>query len=328
MTSSRPGPLPELSGVVIHWRNEEQLRRLLEAWPQDERFELVIVDNSQTLRDLPPWVQRFDVHLVDPGRNLGFAGGVNRGASQARAAILLLLNPDVVPRPGALDALLEGFERFPEVAGLAPRLWQTQPSGQEGRTLQFRWQLRPLPNPWTLILQTLLIPAGQGPQAEPEAGALIAQPAAAALALKRDVLRDLGGFDEGFFPAWFEDVDFARRLSARGLSFRYWPAAEFFHELGASLPGLGYGPFLWIYYRNLLRFLGKHHGAGWSRLASLTLMLGMGLRLVLLPLVKPRRARSRGEAARGLAAVLAGVLTGWRFPRSWARRFTAIPEGT
>ena len=316
------GPAPELSGIVVHWRNEAQLRRLLEAWPRDSRFELVIVDNSRSLGDLPEGVQ-----VIDPGRNLGFAGGVNRGASVARGPILLILNPDVSPRPGALDALLAGFAELPDAAGLAPRLWQTEPAGGGEGSLQFRWQLRPLASPWTLILQTLLVPAGQGPAAEPTAGTAIPQPAAAALALKKGVLLDLGGFDEGFYPAWFEDVDFARRLEARGGILRYWPAAEFSHELGASVPGLGYGPFLWVYYRNLHRYLRKHHGAAWSLAATLTLCLGMGLRLLLLPFARPRRASSRGQAARGLLAVLAGAVTRWRSPRAMVRRFAAEAGG-
>lgn len=317
MTASVPSSPPELSGVVVHWRNEEQLARLLAAWPRDDpRFELIVVDNSRSLPELPPWVQG-----ITPPHNLGFAGGVNRGAARARGAIVLLLNPDVVPREGALEELLDGFEAHPEAAGLAPRLLGVASAGPG--VPQHTWQLRPLPTPWTLILQTLLIPAGRGPATEPPAGTPIPQPAAAALALRREVLEELGGFDEGFHPAWFEDVDFARRLADRGGILRYWPAAELLHELGASVPGLGYGPFLWVYYRNLQRYLSKHHGPVWRAFSSLTLLEGMALRLLLLPLVKPRRARGRGEAARGLLAVMAGALTGWRRPRELAKRFPA-----
>lgn len=323
MTSGLPDRAgPELSGVVVHWRNEEQLQRLLSAWPRDPRFELVVVDNSQSLPELPTWVRR-----VDPEHNLGFAGGVNRGAAEARSAVILLLNPDVVPQPGALEAILSGLQEMPKAAGLAPRLWEAAASDGASRSLQFRWQLRPLPTPWTLLLQTLLIPAGQGPKDEPEAGEMIPQPAAAALAVRRDVLADLGGFDEGFYPAWFEDVDFAHRLSSTGLAFRYWPSAEFRHELGASVPGLGYGPFLWVYYRNLQRYLGKHHGRHWKLLATATLVAGMSLRFVLLPLVKPRRAGSRREAAQGLLSVACGALTAWRRPRILVEKLSTPPGG-
>jgi GT2 family glycosyltransferase len=151
--------------------------------------------------------------------------------------------------------------------------------------------------------------------AEPPSGAPVEQPAAAALALRKSAVEEIGGLDAGFWPAWFEDVDLARRLAAAGQRVRYWPAARFRHGLGSTVPRLGYGPFLWIYDRNLVRYLRKHHGAGWALAARVLLVLGILLRLVLLPLRRPQRAASRREAFRGLFLVLAGVLSGWRWPR-------------
>lgn len=289
---------PWLSGVVVHWRNEEHLARLTAAWPRDPRFELIVVDNgSSSPLELGP------ARLVRPGRNLGFGGGANAGAAEARGAILLILNPDAVPEEGALDRLLEGFEALPDVAGLAPRLVGPQGESQAG------WQLRRLPSPWQLLLQTFPVAGSSQSGSEPEPGAAVEQPAAAALALRREAF---DGFDEGFHPAWFEDVDLAVRLKKRGLVLRYWPAAVFRHGLGSTVPTLGYGRFLWIYYRNLTRYLRKHHGPLWSLAARIALVPGMAVRLLLLPLRRPRRAESRGEAARGLLAVISGTITGWR----------------
>lgn len=297
------GPL--LTGIIVHWHNEEPLAALTAAWPRDPRFELLVVDNGSTSPlSLGP------ARLLQPGRNLGFAGGANAGIAEARAAIVLLLNPDAVPEEGALDQLLEGFAAHPDAAGLAPRM--AGPAGEP----QFSWQLRRLPSPAALLLHALPLGGAQGGlETEPPAGAPVEQPAAAALAFRRDVLEGIGGLDAGFWPAWFEDVDLARRLAAAGHVLRYWPAARFRHGLGGTVPRLGYGPFLWIYDRNLVRYLRKHHGAGWALLARVLLVLGITLRLVLLPLRRPNRAASRGEALRGLFLVLGGVLSGWRWPR-------------
>ena len=78
------------------------------------------------------------------------------------------------------------------------------------------WQLRRLPTPLALLAHALFWNPGAAAAAEPAAGAAIEQPAAAALALRRSVFEALGGFDEAFYPAWFEDVDLARRLADRG----------------------------------------------------------------------------------------------------------------
>jgi GT2 family glycosyltransferase len=295
---------PLLSGIVVHWHNEDLLAELTAVWPRDPRFELLVVDNGSTAPlHLGP------ARLLRPECNLGFAGGANAGIAAARAPLLLLLNPDVVPEEGALDRLLEGFAAEPDAAGLAPRL--IGPGGEP----QAAWQLRPLPSAWDCLLHTLPFggrPAPMPQEGEPAAGAPVEQPAAAALALRRAAVERIGGFDAGFYPAWFEDVDLARRLRADGAVLRYWPAACFRHHLGSTVPRLGYGPFLWIYYRNLTRYLEKHHGRGWAASARACLVLGVALRLLFLPFHRPRRAASRAEAARGLAMVLAGALTGWR----------------
>ncbi len=255
--------------------------------------------------------------LVRPGRNLGFAGGANAGIAAAGAPILLILNPDAIPEEGALDRLVEGFAAFPDAAGLAPRL--TGPDGEP----QHGWQLRRIPSVGRLLLHTLPLGGGPDVREEPAAGSAVEQPAAAALALRREAVQAVGGFDESFHPAWFEDVDLARRLRDKGLVLRYWPRARFRHALGSTVPRLGYGPFLWIYYRNLTRYLAKHHGQAWALAARLLLLPGILIRLVLLPLRRPRRAASRAEAFRGLLAVLAGAVSGWHRPRRFGSEAAA-----
>ena len=299
---------PLLSGVVVHWRNEDLLAELAAAWPRDPRFELVVVDNGSSA-PLPEGVR-----ILRPGRNLGFAGGANAGIAAARGAILLILNPDAVPEGGALESLLEGFAALPDAAGLAPRL--VGPGGEP----QAAWQLRRLPSAWQVLLQAFPGTGTASAMEEPPAGTPVEQPAAAALAFRREALEAVGGFDDGFHPAWFEDVDLARRLRDAGLVLRYWPAARFRHGLGSTVHRLGYGPFLWIYYRNLTRYLRKHHGRAWALAARIALVPGTAVRLLALPLRRPRRARSRREAASGLLLVLAGALTGWTRPRHFAER--------
>jgi len=306
---------PLLSGVVIHWHDEENLAALVDAWPRAPRFELIVVDNGSAgeLPALPPEVRG---QVLRPGRNLGFAGAANLGAAHAEGPLILILNPDALPEPDALDALTDGFARHPEAAGLAPRL--EDGGGEERGPSQHRWQLGRLPSPGRLVLEGLFLPARGGPSEEPPEGTPIEQPAAAALALRRGVWERLGGMDPRFHPAWFEDVDLGRRLRAAGAPILYWPEARFRHRLGSTVPRLGYGRFLWIYYRNLCRYLDKHHGRRWALAARALLPVGMLLRLALLPVRRPRRAGSRGEAARALVATVAGALSGWRLPRRLA----------
>jgi GT2 family glycosyltransferase len=319
--AARPvAPPPALAGIVVHWRDETRLAELTAAWPSaDRRFELIVIDNSGTAPPPPPESpadgESAAHRRLSPGRNLGFAGGVNAGLAASCAPLVLLLNPDAVPEPGALDSLLDGFAAHPEAAGLAPHL--EGPGGEA----QFGWQLRRLPTVWGCLRQTLPWPSAAdagGAHAEPPPGTPVEQPAAAALALRRSALTAAGGLDERFHPAWFEDVDLARRLRAAGDVILYWPAARFRHALGSTVPRLGYGRFLFIYYRNLDRYLRKHHGAAAAWAARLLLLPSVALRLPLLALRLPRRAATRREAAAGLMQTLAGAATGWRRPRDLA----------
>ena len=334
MSSQSPATL---GGVVVHWRDEEGLERLLAAWPAD--FPLVVVDNSDSVPQSTDTVRAW-LTVERPESNLGFGGGVNRGLQRLRertprCRFLLILNPDAAPEPGAVETLLSEAQELgadDRCAGIAPAL-----RGEDGET-QHRWQLQPLPSALTLLGQIFFIGGERGPLESPPRGTVVEQPAAAVLLLDLQRIADLGErfddlfdellgdlFDPGFFPAWFDDVDLARRLSRRGLHFRYAPAARFFHARGSSVPALGYGRFLWIYYRNLQRYLAKHHGAFWSWTTRALLPLSMVLRLTLLPLRKPTRATSRSAAATGLLQVAVGAATGWRFPRAWAKTFS--PRG-
>ncbi len=298
---------PLLSAVVVHWHAEDDLARLLDAWPSDDpRLELVVVDNGSDGSLAELCCGR--ATLLSPGRNLGFGGGANHGAAQAHGASVLLLNPDAAPRSGAPAALLDALEQFPDAAGIAPRL--VGRSGEE----QCAWQLRQLPTRTELLRQALFAPGPQGPSSPPAVGTAIEQPAAAALLLRRTWWERLGGFDEGFHPAWHEDVDLALRLREAGGEIVYAPGAVFEHGLGGSVTPLGYGRFLLAYYRNLVRFTRKHHGALTAALLRLLLLKGASLRILLLPLRKPQRATSRASAFSALLALARAAVLG--FPRS------------
>lgn len=294
---------PRLTTVVVVWRSGADAWELARAFPHDPRFELVMVDNGGEL-DLADGPNR---RILRPGRNLGFAGGSNLGARAARGELVLFLNPDARPLEAALERLLEGFDAHPGAAGLVPRL--LSPDG----TTQAAWQLRPLPGPAALLAHAFFWNPSRGPRREPEVGARVEQPAAAALALRRSAFEAVGGFDEGFYPAWFEDVDLARRLDAAGLPLLYHPAAAFSHRIGSSLSALGYGGFLVAYDRNLERYLATHHGRAWALAFRLLVPVGALLRLALVPLVKPARAATRTQAAAALVEVAKAALAG--FPR-------------
>jgi N-acetylglucosaminyl-diphospho-decaprenol L-rhamnosyltransferase len=318
MSDTPRGGALAVEGLVVHWRSPAALERLLRDWPRDPRYGLIVVDNSGELAD-EAIAARAGLTILRPGRNLGFAGGVDRALELARAPLVMLLNPDARPLEGAVEELAGALEAHPSWAGTVPRL-----VGEDGAA-QYDWQLRALPRPGGLLRQVFFLRGVPRTRAEPAAGTPVAQPAAAALLLRRSVLDQLGGLDAAFYPAWFEDVDLGARLAAAGHAVHYWPRATFVHGLGGSLQALGYGAFLWIYYRNLVRYLHKHHGAVWAATALVCLPAAAFARALLVPLRLPRRARDRSDALRGLLGLALGAASGFRAPLELRRSF-AVPE--
>ncbi len=142
--------------------------------------------------------------------------------------------------------------------------------------------------------QQSLLAAGSDEPADVE------QPAAACLMVRASLFDALGGLDERFSPAWFEDVDFCRRIHAAGFRIRYEPRATFVHHGGVAMRALGLGPFSRIWYGNLARYVRKQQGTLAWLLVRALIAVGMLLR-VTIALVRGDR-----EAARAYWSVLSG----------------------
>jgi N-acetylglucosaminyl-diphospho-decaprenol L-rhamnosyltransferase len=327
-------PIREISVILVSWRDADQVDACIESLAQAReripaggpRVHVWVVDNGGGLREIAPRLSRWrDVQVIVNENNRGLAAAANQAAARAFGDILVFLNPDTRPDGEPFTALCRAFDTHPEAAAVAPRLLDmgseisvSSRLAPPEREDQFTFQLRRLPTLASDARQLLLIdhvsPNNSGRRRDRyadfdrESPFAVEQAAGAALAVRRDVFAAIGGFDERFTPAWFEDVDLCGRLQERG-TILYWPAARFRHVGGVSSRALGYARFLPIYYRNALLYRERYCArARW--LYRGLLAAGMGLRLLALPF---RRSvpRSRSEAAAAYVRTL-GVAFGWR----------------
>jgi GT2 family glycosyltransferase len=179
------------------------------------------------------------------------------------------------------------------------------------------FQLRRLPRLASAVRELLLLdrlfPGNAGRRrdryldVDRETSFEVEQPAAAALAVRRTVFREIGGFDPSFTPAWWEDVDLCRRLASRGRIF-YVPGARFEHAGGAAMKHLGYDRFLPIYYRNAIRYWRKSAGAPAALAFRLLLIAGLTIRLALLPF-RRRDPRPKSVSLRAYRLALGVAVT-------------------
>jgi len=213
---------------------------------QPPRPEVVIVDNASRdgsadlVARMLPWAR-----LVRSRRNLGFAGGSNAGARATDADVLLFLNPDTIPPSDLVAPLLAALDE-PGV-------------GVVGAKLVF-------PDGRIQSAGGVLGPDGHGAHrgwGEPDDGrwdapADVDYVPGAALAIRRDVFWRLGGFDEGYFPGFYEDTELCVRARAAGLRVRWLPRPVIPH---LESPVMSARRTYWMH-RNRLRFLRRNVPGG------------------------------------------------------------------
>jgi N-acetylglucosaminyl-diphospho-decaprenol L-rhamnosyltransferase len=313
------------SVVLVTWNSEGDLAgcvgalaaaRARLARPED--VELLVVDNaSEDFREEDVRASWKEARIERLDRNLGFGPAANRAASAARGEILLFVNPDTRACGDPFSAIAAAFDADPARVAVAPRLLPAPEPGAASES-QEEFQLRRFPTLASSARELLLLdrafplsrPRRRERYLDRDRGEAfeVEQPAAAALAVRRDVFARVGGFDETFVPAWWEDVDLCRRLAAEG-KILYEPAARFSHAGGRAMRTLGYARFLPIYHRNAIRYWRKHEGR--TRAAAYRLLAACGflLRLALLPW---RRSdpRPKRESARAYLGALSVSLRG------------------
>jgi GT2 family glycosyltransferase len=274
--------------------------------------DVVVVDNASHDATIAEVAHR-GVRLIANTTNRGFAAAVNQGFSVLDNSYLLLLNPDAVLQT-TLDPLCEACD-LPRAACAGGLL-----TGADGQP-QIGFMVRRFPTPAALILEALLLnriwpgnPVNRRYRAldlDPDTRCTVDQPAGAFLMVRREVWKKLGGFDEGFHPLWFEDVDFCRRVSDAGYLLYFVPAAVAKHTGGHSIPQISVEMRRVYWYRSLLRYAAKHFSPISLRTVSLAVVAGSTLRAIL----ESGGQRSlKPWAAVGSVVRLAGrcFLFGWR----------------
>jgi GT2 family glycosyltransferase len=275
--------------AIINWNSGARLRPCVESLlATSPNTEIVIVDNASEDGSIES-VLDFRAHasFIRNSTNRGFAAAVNQAVANTTTAYVLILNPDVRVTSGAVDYLEEFMNAHPQ-------------AGAIGGNVNASYPARNLPNWVQFVRQNLGIGKKEDSDIESREPRPVDQPAAAALMIRREAFDDIGGFDERFHPAWYEDVDFCRRLKTAGWPVFFAPEAKFEHEGGYSAKAMGAEAFANAYYRNQLRYAEKHFGGVSTLAVRLSIALGMLGRIV-----------ARPTEARACWKVLLGALGSW-----------------
>ncbi len=270
-----------ISVIIVTYNSAAHIARCLESLAPTDA-ELIVVDNASR-DDTVDAVRKFSrVKLIQPGANLGFAGGCNLGARQSNGEVLLFLNPDTSLR-SSLAPMERALQENPNCVAAGAQLVDASGLPQRG------FLVRRFPSTTAVVFEMLLInrllpnnPVNRRYRywdMDPTQPANVDQPAGAALMVKRRDFEAVGGFDERFYPLWFEDVDLCLRLKRAGGMIAYIPDVVIEHQGGHSLASVDFSEKQVYWYRNLIYYVGKNLGWRASCLVRAALLCGLGLRI-------------------------------------------------
>lgn len=211
--------------IPIHGKVEYTLAclRSIVRHPPSVPFEVIIVDDASPDNSAESLAQIAGLRLLHNDRNLGFVGTCNTGAVVAHGEFLLFLNNDTQVTSNWLDGLLRCFEERDDCGIAGSRLVYPDGRLQEAGGLVFadgscwtsgRFEHRDAPT-WRYRREVDYV-------------------SGAALMIRREVFEFVGGFDERYAPAYYEDTDLAFAVRQLGLKVYYEPSSTVVHCEGIS----------------------------------------------------------------------------------------------
>ena len=218
--------------------------------------ELVVIANGPGSRLMLP----DSVRVVENVRRRGFAANVNSGVAATEAPFVVVANPDTEAAAGSIARLRDFMAARPRCGVAGPQLRYPDGRWQPSRrrfptvsgTLVRRTPLRTLFPPLERQRSHYLL--DERPDEPVESDWMLG----AFLMLRREMLCELGGFDEGFDPLYCEDIDLCYRAAKAGWERWYVPAAVVVHRhAAASDHAFLRRQTLW-HWRGIIRFVCKH----------------------------------------------------------------------
>ena len=237
-----------VAAVVVSHGHPRELEDSLPALrPQVD--ELVVIANV-------PGSVPDGVDAVHNERPLGFGANLNRGFARTSAELLVAANPDAVPEPGAVAALRAFMDTHPRCGVAGPQMVYPDGSWQPSRrrfptvtgTIVRRTPLR-LVLPQRRHFHLDEAPPGRPVEADWMLGGF--------LMLRRTMLDELGGFDEGY-RLYGEDIDLQYRASRAGWERWYVPQAVVRHEHQAETDKRWLTRRTLWHWAGIVRFVRKH----------------------------------------------------------------------
>ena len=219
-------PAPRVSIIIPVYNKIEYTAACLRSLAEHAgaaAFEVIVVDDCSSDATAERLAQIAGIRAMRNEHNLGFIGSCNAGAQHAHGEFLLFLNNDTVVTAGWLEALLRCAEEEPQAGLIGAKLVYPDGRLQEAGGIVFAdgsgWNYGRFDDP-------------NDPRYSFRREADYCS--GAAIALRRELFRELGGFDTRYAPAYYEDTDLAFAVRAAGKKVLYEPRSVVVHFEGIT----------------------------------------------------------------------------------------------
>jgi GT2 family glycosyltransferase len=221
-----------LSIIILNYKTKHLVKQCLKnilALNLGIDYEIIVVDNNsgdgiaEMMRENFPAIKFIQTH-----ENRGMGAGNNAGIKNASGEYILILNPDVVVLPGAIEKLLAFARANQKIGCVAPQLLNPNKTYQQSC---YRFPTFFVP----IFMRTNLARFGRKivdqylmQDAPLYQSCPINWARGSALIFRKNILDKINGFDERFFM-YLEDTDLCRRLWQAGAEIWYLPEAKMIH---------------------------------------------------------------------------------------------------
>lgn len=255
---------PHISIIIINWNTRDILLECLKSIDAERSgpsTEVILVDNGSEDRSVEAVRERFPaVRIIENGENLGFAKANNIGIGCARGRYLCFVNSDVLLRPACMGTLFSFAESNPAIGLIGPRILYPNLSLQNS--------CRRFPSLWTSFVKTFALDhvfqksslfSGEHMEYFSHDQTIDTDYVAGCfMMVRREAIDSVGPMDERFF-IYSEEVDWCKRMWAKGWRVTFYPKAEVIHHHGSS-SSRETGRFDLERQKALLAYWKKHHG--------------------------------------------------------------------